>query len=133
MNKLYKHIISFAIISLIVAPLIALPALAQTNDPNELFGINAVNNGLNGSLASGDPRAMVGRIINIVLSFLGVIAVVIILLGGFKWMTAAGNDEKVEEAKKLLGSGVIGLVIILAAWAISGFILGAIFNATTGS
>lgn len=128
MKKFYKYLISFAIICLVAMPLVAAPALAQ-NDP---FGINSVNNGLNNSLASGDPREIVGRIINVALSFLGVIAVVIILLGGFKWMTAAGNDEKVAEARKLLGAGVIGLVIVLAAWALSGFIINQIYGATTG-
>jgi len=127
MKKFSKHLISFAIIALLVLPIVATPVLAQT-DP---FGMNSVNNGLNGTLSNGDPRAMAGRIINIALSFLGIIAVVIILLGGFKWMTAAGNEEKVDEAKKLLGAGVIGLVIILAAWALAGFIINQIYSATT--
>jgi hypothetical protein len=46
---------------------------------------------------------------------LGVIAVILVLWGGFKWMTAAGNEDGITEAKKLMGAGVIGLVIILAA------------------
>jgi hypothetical protein len=45
-------------------------------------------------------------------------------------MTAGGNDEKVGEAKKLMGSGVIGLVIVLAAWGIASFILDQLVNAT---
>ena len=57
------------------------------------------------------------------LSLLGIVAVVIILLGGFKWMTAGGNDDKVEEAKKLILSGIIGLAIIMSAWAIARFVL----------
>jgi len=103
----------------------ALPALAQAQ-----FGLNEVNNGLNNSLSTTDPRTLVGRIINLALTFLGVIAVVIILMGGFKWMTAGGNEDKVSEAKKLLGAGVIGLVIVLAAWALATFIINSIYNAT---
>jgi len=94
------------------------------------FGLNEVNNGLNNSLSAGDPRTIIGRIINVVLGFLGVIAVGIILLGGFKWMTAGGNEDKVSEAKKLLGAGVIGLVIILAAWAVATFVINQIYSAT---
>ena len=45
-------------------------------------------------------------------------------------MTAAGNEEKVEEAKKLMGAGVIGLVIVLASWGIASFILNQLVNAT---
>ncbi|MFA6417376.1 MAG: hypothetical protein HY931_03680 [Candidatus Falkowbacteria bacterium] len=127
MNKISKHLISLAIVSLLVLPVFALQANAQAD-----FGINAVNNGLNNALAGGDPREMVGRIINVALGFLGVIAVVIILMGGFKWMTAAGNEDKVAEAKKLLGAGVIGLAIVLAAWAVATFIINSIYNATAG-
>jgi len=125
MKKFSKHLIAFAIIAFLVLPVFALPALAQGN-----FGLNEVNNGLNNSLASGDPRTIVGRIINLALTFLGVIAVVIIIIGGFKWMTAGGNEDKVSEAKKLLGAGVIGLVIVLAAWALATFIINSIYTAT---
>lgn len=128
MNKISKHLISLAIVALLVAPVFVMKANAQSAD----FGLNAVNNGLNNALASGDPREMVGRIINVALGFLGVIAVVIILMGGFKWMTAAGNEDKVAEAKKLLGAGVIGLAIVLAAWAVATFIINSIYNATAG-
>ncbi len=48
-------------------------------------------------------------------------------------MTAAGNEDKVSEAKKLLGAGVIGLVIILAAWALSIFIIDSIYGATSNN
>jgi hypothetical protein len=126
MNKISKHLISLAIVSLLVLP-VAFTANAQAD-----FGINEVNTGLNNALAGGDPREMVGRIINVALGFLGVIAVVIILMGGFKWMTAAGNEDKVAEAKKLLGAGVIGLAIVLAAWAVATFIINSIYNATAG-
>ncbi|MFA7601214.1 MAG: hypothetical protein WCY43_03240, partial [Patescibacteria group bacterium] len=61
---------------------------------------------------------------------LGIVAVVIVLLGGFKWMTAAGNEDKIGEAKKLLGAGVVGLVIILAAWGITTFVLNTLMDAT---
>jgi hypothetical protein len=75
----------------------------------------------------------IAQIIRIALGFLGVIAVVIILLGGFKWMTAGGADPKVQEAKKLIFSGVIGLVIIIAAYAIASFVIESIVTATTSS
>ncbi len=130
MNKISKHLISLAIVSLLVIPVFVLPANAQTAD----FGINQVENGLGGALGGKDtdPRELVGRIINLALGFLGLIAVVIILMGGFKWMTAGGNEDKVAEAKKLLGAGVIGLVIVLAAWALASWLIGAIYNQTIG-
>lgn len=81
-------------------------------------------------LGNADPRAMAAKVINIMLGFLGIIAVVIILFGGFKWMTAAGNDDKVGEAKKLLGAGVIGLIIVLMSYALASFVIDALITAT---
>ena len=68
-----------------------------------------------------DPRAIIAGIIKIALGFLGTIAVVIILIGGFKWMTAGGNEENVAAAKQFIYAGIIGLVIILAAYAVANF------------
>lgn len=126
MKKISKHLISLAIVSFLVMPFFALPAAAQTAD----FGLNQVSTGLNNTLSNSDPRAIIGRIINVALGFLGVIAVAIILFGGFKWMTAGGNEEKTSEARKLLAAGVIGLVIILASWAIATYVINALSQAT---
>ncbi len=70
-----------------------------------------------------DVRFQIARIINIVLSFLGIIAVVLIIFAGFQWMTAGGNEEQIKKAKGLLKNAVIGLVIILMAWSITYFIM----------
>ena len=72
-------------------------------------------------------------VIRIALGFLGIIAVIIILLGGFKWMTAGGNEDKVGEAKKLITAGVIGLVIIISAFAIATFVLDSLITATSNT
>ncbi len=127
MNKISKHLISFAILAFLFVPLLTLPAAAQTTAN---FGLDNVNEGLDGTLSNSDPRAIIGRIINVALGFLGVIAVAIILLGGFKWMTAGGNEEKTGEARKLLAAGVIGLVIIMASWAIATYVINALSDAT---
>ena len=113
-----------------MVPVLAIPASAQTASPtsSDLFGKDFIED--NVELSSSDPRAIVGRIINVALGLLGVIAVAIILMGGFKWMTAGGNEDKVSEAKKLLGAGVIGLAIVLAAWAVANWVIDAIYEAT---
>ena len=83
-------------------------------------------------LGQADLQTTIGQLIRVLLGFLGVVAVVIILLGGFKWMTAGGNDEKVAEAKRLIIAGIIGLAIILAAYAIASFVISSVIGATTG-
>ncbi len=109
----------------------ALPAVASAQNLANLenFGLNQFSNdtnlGTNIELISS-----IARIINILLGFLGVLAVVLILVAGFKWMTAAGNEEKIGEAKKLMGAGVVGLVIILAAFAIAAFVINQLADAT---
>ena len=70
-----------------------------------------------------DPGSLVGRVIRIALSFLGVVFFILMLYGGFLWMTAAGSDEQVGKAKKLIIAAVTGLIIVLASYAISYFIL----------
>lgn len=128
-----KKILSLFIISLFLVPFLGLANGASAGDP---FGLDYVDNeavvGADNTINLGqrDPRTMVAQLINVVLTLLGIVAVVIVLLGGFKWMTAAGNEDKVSEAKKLLGAGVIGLVIILSAWGISRFILNELMGAT---
>ena len=106
---------------LLLAPM---SAMAQNNSD---IGINALN-GVN--LGDRDLKSTIAQIINVVLGFLGVIAVLIILLGGFRWMTSQGSSEKVDEAKKLIGAGIVGLIIILAAYAIARFVLTEVYEAT---
>jgi len=81
-------------------------------------------------LTAEDPKIIIARIIRVVIGALGVLSVLIVLYGGFTWMTAAGNEEKLERAKKILIRGVIGLAIILLSFAIASFILSALLGAT---
>lgn len=82
-------------------------------------------------LTNQDPRLVVGRIINVSLSLLGTIAVALMVYAGFLWMTAAGNDDQITKARGIIYAAVIGLVIILSAYAITNFIIGNIYKATT--
>ncbi|MBI4437799.1 hypothetical protein HY631_02505 [Candidatus Uhrbacteria bacterium] len=108
---------------------------AQALTADELFGGDLTGSEFASTSGLGEAELVdtVSQIIRIALGFLGVIAVVIILIGGFKWMTSGGNDEKVKGAKKLIFSGIIGLVIVVAAYAIASFVIDAIVNATSGS
>ena len=73
---------------------------------------------------------IITRLIRTFLSFLGIIAVVIVLYGGFMYMTAGGNDDRVKKAKKVLLNAVIGIVLILSAFGIVQFILGKLGDVT---
>ncbi|MFA5029831.1 MAG: hypothetical protein WC518_03790 [Patescibacteria group bacterium] len=105
----------------------ALPAVVLASPADTNFGLNNLENV---QLGKQDLTETISLAINAILGILGIIAVLLILWGGFIWMTAAGADEKVEKAKKLIYSGIIGLVIILAAWAIAAFVISQIATAT---
>ena len=83
-------------------------------------------------LGTKDLREGAMTIVNVLLGFLGILAIVIILWGGFRWLTSGGNEEKVSEAKKIITAGIIGLVIIFTAYAIAQFVVSQLIRATTG-
>ncbi len=63
-----------------------------------------------------------GQLIGIVLAFVGVIFLVLMIFAGISWMTSAGNQEKVKKAKDLIIHSIIGLILVLAAYAAVAFI-----------
>lgn len=127
---LLKKIIVMAMALIVLTPVLtfSLPALAANLDP---WGGDTLKNNIKEETGLGerDPRDIAASVIRIILGFLGIIAVIIILLGGFKWMTAGGNEDKVGEAKKLITAGVVGLVIIIASFAIATFVLNSLIGA----
>lgn len=141
MKNILKHLLSMAVISIMIVPALVMTSPAPTANAGELdlwndpvldranFGADKLNDI---GLGRNDPRELATRIIQILMGLLGIIAVVLILVGGFKWMTAMGNEDKVAEAKKLLGAGVIGLLIVLAAWALAMFVISRFLYATGG-
>ena len=94
---------------------------------------NTKNSYANIGLSDTDPRDVVANVIKVVLGFLGTIAVVLIIVAGFQWMTAAGSEDKIAKAKKIMTAAVIGLVIVLMAYALSTFVINAIISATNPS
>lgn len=81
-------------------------------------------------LGTKDLREGIMQIITILLGFLGIVAIIIILWGGFRWLTSGGNEEKVGEAKKILTAGIIGLIIIFVSYAIANFVVTQLLSAT---
>jgi len=81
--------------------------------------------------ASSIPE-LIGSIVGVVLSFVGAIFFLLILYAGFLWMTAFGSSEKADKAKSILEHAAIGLLIVLAAYAISRFVFSALDVGTTG-
>lgn len=85
-------------------------------------GLNEFANTTN--LGETELIPAVANIINILLGILGVIVVVGILYGGFRMMTSGGTEEQNASGKKIVVAGIVGLIIILAAYAIASFVIG---------
>ncbi|MBI4449683.1 hypothetical protein HY634_01370 [Candidatus Uhrbacteria bacterium] len=87
----------------------------------------ALDTGLQFGTATGlstqDIRVTVAKIIRAFIGILGLVALVIVLYGGFLWMTSGGNEEKIEKGKQVLTNGAIGLAIIFLSLGITQFII----------
>lgn len=131
MTKLFQHKAWLSVLAVLAMSVILAPNVsAQGTNPDDPFGVGDVEAGPLAITQANDLQQTIGSIINVGLSLLGLVSVIIILIGGGKWMFAGGNDEKVTEARKLIISGVIGLAIIMSAWAIARFVLDSLGEAT---
>ncbi len=74
------------------------------------------------------PVVIIGNVIQIVLSLLGIVFLVLVVFAGYLWMTAGGNDEQVKKAQGLLVNGIIGVIIVLGAYVISSFVIGKLID-----
>jgi hypothetical protein len=104
-----------------------------TSLSNKLVAYNIINNG-GANTTAGEAgistdssiTSIVGTVVSALLGLLGVIFLGLIIYGGITWMTAEGDEGKVESARNTISSSVIGLIIVLAAYAISYFVFSAL-------
>jgi cytochrome bd-type quinol oxidase subunit 2 len=95
-------------------------------------GLNSIGTTAYNETSSPEPLQMiVARIIKIFLGLLGIIFVILILVAGFKYMTAGGNEEKVKQSVAQIRNAIIGLFIIIAAYSITIFITNSLSEAVT--
>ncbi|MDD4271236.1 MAG: hypothetical protein PHF50_00325 [Patescibacteria group bacterium] len=77
-----------------------------------------------------EPDEMISLVINTILSFIGVVFLALAIYGGYTWMTARGNEELVTKAKNTLTNAIIGLILVLAAYGISWYVVKVLGDAT---
>lgn len=95
------------------------PAMVQANDP---LGLAPIGSDVTG-LTDQDVRTTAGKVIKVALTLLGTIMLVLVIYAGFLWMTAGGNEDQIGKAKSILSAAVVGIVIILSAYAITDFVI----------
>jgi type IV secretory pathway VirB2 component (pilin) len=122
----FKKIMACVAVSALCIPMLMTPAMAQVD---EYLGEVQTAAGL-----TDEPlQNTIGSLINVVLTILGIVLLLIIIYAGFLWMTAGGDSEQTKKAKDWMLNAVIGLIIILAAYAISSFVISALQGAGIAS
>lgn len=123
------------LLMLALAAMLVVPMVARAESAVDTTGLRSTAGAVFGeeSVADdkGDLPMFIGNyIIQPILGLVGLVFFLMMLYAGVLWMTAGGNSDQVKKAKDIFVNGVIGVVIVAAAFALTE----AIFNAiTTGS
>ncbi len=139
MKRLKKNILIFIIIFTVFFSLaqifsgeIKLAQAATWLDKQTGFGTSGdIPKSFGSASQPQDVRVITANVVRIFLGFIGLIFVVLIIMAGYKWMTAQGNEDKVTEAREQLIRASIGIIIIVAAWGIATFVTTCVFEATS--
>ncbi len=106
-------------------------ALAQTTW-SDLSGLTSTAGAAGLSSTGSSMEQIIGTFIGTLIGLLGIVFVVLLVYGGFIWMTAQGSEEKIKKAKSIISSAVIGLVVVTMAYAIASFVVGGLNTALQG-
>jgi hypothetical protein len=126
--KIKQAIISAALILFGLAGVTPGLSLAQACSASTQ---NAIQCGVNGAGGNGQSPAQAGSnvnqtiksIINVLSVAVGVVAVIMIIIGGFRYVTSGGKQESVAGAKSTILYAVVGLMVAALAQVIIRFVL----------
>ena len=122
MNKLFLKASAW----LATLPLLLLPAAAFAQLSEAQTDLTTVGGSIGADATSNTLPELIGNVIQVLLSVLGIIFVVLVVYAGFLYLTSMGDPDKVKKAKNLLTQSIIGLVIIVAAYAVAAFVIDAL-------
>lgn len=92
------------------------------------FAINTKINEV-GNQTAADATKAINGVINAIIGILGLVCVIVMIVGGVKYMTSTGDPGKVKAAKDTILYGLIGLIVCALAFAIVNFVIGALNSA----
>lgn len=120
--KRIRTFITSAVASLAVVAALLSPALVPSTAEAQIQkGIDAART--NDMSSAADPESIVQKAVNIILFVLGVLAVIMIIVGGFRYVTSGGDSNKLTSAKNTILYAVIGLIVALFAYAIVNWVV----------
>jgi|WetSurMetagenome_2_1015567.scaffolds.fasta_scaffold299529_2 hypothetical protein len=115
MKKLFSYLFCAALLSgLFLSPSLARATNALMNNLSEV----ATNQGTYAAANQNTIIVIAGTVVSTLLGLLGIIFIVLIIFAGISWMTAGGEEAKVEKAQKILKNAIIGLIVTASAYAI---------------
>lgn len=123
-TRTHKSLYALAIFACVAGFLLFVPhveAQSFLNDLNQQTDIFAGSQGVDAGDVS-DPREIAARIVKYSLGILGILFTAYLILSGYYFLTAAGNDEQVNKAKSQMQTSVIGIIIVLSAYSLTLFI-----------
>ena len=94
------------------------PVPAGSNSPGGVNSGNPISGGFK------DIPTLINTVFNIVVFAAGAIFIILLLIGGIQYLTAAGNEESIGKARGLIINSIVGLIVVLASWAIGTWVLG---------
>ena len=129
-NLLVKKILIVCLIA-VMSFLVFSPVLANGEEDADPYGLatTAGTAGLEVEAQASIPE-IIGMIIGTLLSLVGVLFLILIIYGGIMWMMAGGNAETVKKAANIMKNAAIGLILVMAAYALTSFIFGAMQEGT---
>ncbi len=137
MKKISKIFLAYIFLSIIFLPIVSFAQVTGTITPTSsplLDKLKVVGGSAGYSAGTSETTILdiLGTAISVCLSLLGVIFIILIVLAGYNWMTAAGDQEKITKAQHTIRSAIIGLVIIVGAFAIWMFISNILIGGDSG-
>lgn len=124
-KQIFNFILIFSLLSFSVCPIFAQGTLRNASDNLSTFGGDA---GFDKNKT--DIDVIIGSVIKYLLSFLGVIFLILLVYGGFTWMTARGDSEAVKKSKDIMVNAIIGLAIVLGAYMLTNWIIRSLVQST---
>lgn len=114
-----------------VLPVLLLPLAASATLADNQKNFASLATGGATSTPTKDLPTIIGSLIGVVLGILGLILVIYIIQAGIMYMTAGGDPAKVDKAKKMITQAIVGMVIIVAAYSISSFVITSLTTIST--
>ena len=120
--KRYRKTLVAAVLSLAVAAVaVVMPIVLPSASAQFKSGLDAARTD---EMSTKPIGTTIGEVVNIFLYFVGAVAVIVVIWGGFQYITSSGDSQKATTAKNTIMYAVIGIVVVVMSYAIVNWVFG---------